>query len=232
MYYRYNDTDTLLYEAPSEVTSGSSSLDEEDFDDFEKDISVINEPQEIIDTKELPKKNARSVSTAPNYSMINFKISETQKPKEQWCAAYVVGGILNNKNSKISTNASTIMKWKHGNLSYTTLKDKSISQDDLIKYGNTKKVYPKKVSRKLSIAEVRNQLNKGNAVYAGAYGSGSYQGKRHAFAIYGWINYEKGVDAYYVWNPWWNYPCVIDASKGTLPVNGGSFTWDSTITNW
>lgn len=36
------------------------------------------------------------------------------------------------------------------------------------------------------------------------------------------------------WNFWYNYPTVISANAGpvTIPVPGGGFTWDNTITNW
>ncbi len=50
---------------------------------------------------------------------------------------------------------------------------------------------------------------------------------------YGWVN-QGGYQTYYVWNPWYNYPTVISANAGpvTIPVPGGGFTWDNTITNW
>ncbi|HAZ9701225.1 TPA: peptidase C47, partial [Enterococcus faecium] len=56
---------------------------------------------------------------------------------------------------------------------------------------------------------------------------------RHALALFGWVN-QGGYQTYYVWNPWYNYPTVISANAGpvTIPVPGGGFTWDNTITNW
>ncbi|MGK4109918.1 hypothetical protein AB0X59_12670, partial [Enterococcus cecorum] len=77
------------------------------------------------------------------------------------------------------------------------------------------------------------QNRKGNAIYMGTAGYGNYSNSRHALALFGWVN-QGGYQTYYVWNPWYNYPTVISANAGpvTIPVPGGGFSWDNTITNW
>lgn len=102
----------------------------------------------------------------------------------------------------------------------------------MVKYANTKKVYPKLVNSRLTLGEVKNQINKGNAIYAEAQGTEGYLGNRHALVIFGWIKPIDREDMYYVWNPWWTYTSVIEVKNNTLPVPGGSWVWDNTITNW
>lgn len=113
------------------------------------------------------------------------------------------------------------------------IESKSLNQDQIIKYANYCGVYPKKVARILNLSEVQTQLRKGNAIYMGTAGYGNYSNSRHALALFGWVN-QGGYQTYYVWNPWYNYPTVISANAGpvTIPVPGGGFTWDNTITNW
>lgn len=233
IFYNLDNQDILLYSAPIENKVTEEEIKKNDFNNLDLEVINIEEEQEFDISNDLSVSNpfSRKVNTGYNYSLIDFTISETQK-QENWCAAYSAAAILNNKNDKRPTNASTIMKWKYGNLPYDTLKNKAISQSDLVKYANTKKVYPKLVNSRLTLGEVKNQINKGNAIYAGAQGTGGYLGNRHALVILGWIKPIDREDMYYVWNPWWTYTSVIEVKNNTLPVPGGSWVWDNTITNW
>ena len=231
IYYSDNGQIKPLWKSPlSTEKNGVSSFTEKN---NLISVNIKNKIKNFSKKQNFPAiKRVKSVSSGDNFIMINWRIAETQT-SFPWCAAYVEAAILCNKTDVRATSARAIMHYTYPNLSSSQIESKSLNQDQIINYANYLGVYPKKVARILYLSEVQAQLRKGNAIYMGAAGYGNYANKRHALALFGWVN-QGGYQTYYVWNPWYTYPTVISANTGpvTIPVPGGGFTWDNTITNW
>lgn len=124
VFYNLDNQDFLLYSAPIENKVTEEEITKNDFNNLDLEVINLEEEQDFDISNDLSVSNpfSRKANTGYNYGLIDFTISETQK-QENWCAAYSAAAILNNKNDKNDkrpTNASTIMKWKYGNLPYDT----------------------------------------------------------------------------------------------------------------
>lgn len=159
---------------------------------------------------------------------INWKVTETQGANS-WCGAYAAAMILNNKNDARPTKVADMTKWgKKG-------KNDAFSDDDLIRYANTRGVYPKKLSRPTTWNETLVQLRKSNAVW------GAWQSQVntwHAVDITGTFS-ENAMsgrkNGYIIWNPWRTYTEIIDASPKQIKYIANTdrtYTWRKSITNW
>lgn len=147
-----------------------------------------------------------------------------QQGQQQWCSAFAGAQILRYRG-KGSITAEQIMRYFYPKSK--NLANESISNDQLIKFANSKKSYPKRVSRALSDSEVKAQINSLRPIYMGTKGGGDYKKGRHALVLRGYND-----TTYSVWNPWNGYYSSISKSSKTLTVAGGSFVWDVSIYNW
>lgn len=227
IYYAFNKERHLIYESPMSPKKEHEEVTDLDLDIFSESIADISEDEEFS----VPIMSRANVSSDANHVMIDFKITETQG-EQPWCAAFAAAGILRNKKNPIAPSAYGIMKMTFPKLTEKQLSEQSISNQQLQEFANKNGSYPNNQWGRLSNGQVRQQLKNSSAVYAGSYGSGVYQGGRHAWDIFGWVSYGPGIDVYYVWNPWNTFPSTIDASTGILNVPGGSWTWDSSMSGW
>ncbi|MGX7246033.1 hypothetical protein ACWOC1_14475 [Enterococcus quebecensis] len=92
------------------------------------------------------------------------------------------------------------------------------------------------VNRPLTLAENRNELNKGNPIFV--FSKVEYDANAkydyHALVLHGWVSPEKGLNVYYIWNPWYPHTNCIDGGvkSPTLPFPGGKFKWETSIRNF
>lgn len=149
--------------------------------------------------------------------------------RNSWCIAYAAAMILNNKNDIRKTSVSDMVKW--GNKSV----DKGFTEVEVVKYANTRGVYPKMVSRPLSVGEILTEVRKSNGVL------GVWQSQVntwHAIDIIG--NFSErtlmgDMNGYMIWNPWREYVEVVDSSPKEIKYVASSdrtYTWRRSITNW
>lgn len=235
IYYEKDDQLVMLYEAPNHLESVEiSQEDTEAVNDNTLTPVLIEQETEVEKEKTLgtPKESRSGVSYGTNYAMINWTIKENQTD-QQWCAAFVTAGILNNKNSPKPSNAKSIMKYFNPSLNDTSLKQVGLSREQAVKYGKSKGCNPYIVNGMVDKNEIHNQVRRGNAIYAGGFGIQGQSKTRHAFALYGWVQ-QGDVRTLYLWNPWYNHPMVVNGNTAPIifPTPSGGYVWDVSITNW
>ncbi|MGM0218503.1 staphopain A [Enterococcus sp. AZ126] len=229
IYYENDGEITLLWSSPEALSEGNQTDPENVL--LEK---VKNSDLEIINLNESLEYNVdgiklRSTTVDKFGTRINWKISETQGD-DKWCIAYAAAMILNNKNDARPTKASDIGKWgKRG-------KNVGFTDDEMVKYANTRGVYPKLLSRPTTWSETITQLRKSNGVLGvwesqvhtwhaiditGTYMSDTANGRKNVFVI---------------WNPWRTYVELIDAPTNKpikyIANSDRTYTWRRSITNW
>lgn len=238
IYFKLNDKIKKIYSAPKENTDENQNSDDIIVEENDLEIKNVSEhiDYDIQPNLEKAKVTRSTVSTASNYAMINWSIRETQSTFP-WCAAYVTAAILNNKVDSRPTLARDILNYTFPKFSVAQKEATGVNQDQLLNYGRARGTNPIRTGSMLSHATVERELRKGNAIYMGTEGYSHSNSKlhksRHAFALYGWVNSDK-IRTYYLWNPWWNYPMVVQANNYpiTIPVPEGVYIWDSSIYNW
>lgn len=236
-----NEKPELLYQAPIQSDVQKETTVEEVVD------AISSERTEVVDMSEereyvKPKHLLRGYSSGSNYSMIDLKIYENQAQvnngKNDWCMGFALGAITNTKKSAFSLKAETVMKYffpkATGQAFY---KNGGINSLQVIDYSKAKLgMNPYYVNRPLTLAENRNELNKGNPVFV--FSKVEYDANAkydyHALVLHGWVSPEKGLNVYYIWNPWYPHTNCIDGGvkSPTLPFPGGKFKWETSIRNF
>ncbi|MDO5696145.1 MAG: C47 family peptidase [Eubacteriales bacterium] len=164
---------------------------------------------------------------ASSSKYLTLDLKETQGD-QSWCSAFAGAQILRYRG-KGNIYAQYIMRYYYPNVSNTDLKDKSITNSELIKYANKKKSYPSQIDNTLSISTVKSQINSYKPIYLGCRGNGTYKKARHALVLRG---YNTNSSTYSVWNPWNAKYVSMSTSSKSIAVSGGTFTWDTTIYGW
>jgi hypothetical protein len=132
----------------------------------------------------------------------------------------------------VPTKAVQIMEWLHPDLvGYRNeLKRRSLSNQQMIEYGNTKGFKSTKYyKRSFVLREVKNQIDLGSPMLIGGKRTINGEKHGHAFVLRG---YDETKNMYSVWNPWNSYYSKMDISNGMIPAAGGAYSWTSTISNW
>lgn len=233
IYIEKNEKIDKIYTLPIrpeiEDLSNSDSLKQE-IELAETENTAI-EP--ITDISPLPLANISRSVTSNSYGVrIDWLVHETQG-RNNWCSAYAAAMILNNKNDIRLTKVADMVKWgKKGTWD-------SFSYTDIIKYANTRGVYPYYVGRPMRWGEVETQAKKSNAIWGAWEGvSGEVKGKWHAIDVIGtyqapiWGQIGAKQTAYFVWNPWYSTPELCNSTTNTYYIVGGSFVWRYSVTNW
>ncbi|MBO0440971.1 C47 family peptidase [Candidatus Enterococcus ikei] len=217
----------LRPETEDQVTSDSLNTEFETADTETLPLETLS------DVKPTPNIGQRSITSDRYGTKINWLVHETQG-QNSWCSAYAAAMILNNKNDARPTKVSDMVKWgKKG-------KNDAFSYTDVIKYANTRGVYPYYVGRPMNWNEVETQIKKSNAIWGAWEGiSGKdYKGLWHAIDIVGtyqtpiWGLVGVTQVAYVVWNPWYGGLELCNADNNTYSVIGGTFAWRYSVTNW
>ena len=118
---------------------------------------------------------------------------------------------------------------------YVFKSDKGFSDDEIIKYANTRGVYPYKVNRIMNWNEVVTEVRKSNAIWGAWRGTGNYKGAYHAIDVIGtyYENTFGEFKGYWVWNPWYKSIDLVEAKSSVVySVPNGSFIWERSVTNW
>lgn len=158
---------------------------------------------------------------------IPLDLAETQGG-QSWCSAFAGAQILRQRG-KGNIYAKDIMRYFYPRESNSSLKRKSISQKQLIRYANSRKSYPSKSSSTLSLNSVKKQINSNKPIYLSCEGTGQYKKANHALVLRG---YNTRSGSYSVWNPWNASYVSMSTSSKSISVNGGKFIWKSTIYGW
>lgn len=168
---------------------------------------------------------SESRTSSSKYLFLDLKENQEHN---SWCAAYAGAQILR-YTRRGNIYARDILKHYYPYLNDSDLKNKSISNDQLIKYANLKKSFPYRRNSTLSQDGVKSQINNNKPIYLGCAGTGIYDKQRHAFVLRG---YNTSNNTYSVWNPWRKGYISMSASSKSIAVNGGRFIWDNTIQGW
>lgn len=240
-YTNGNEENVLLYQAPIQSDLQNETTVEEVVD------AISNEHTETVDMSEeneyiKPKKMVRGYSSGSNYSMIDLKIYENQLQvnggKNEWCMGYALSAIANTKRSSFYLKAETVMRHFFPKATGQSFyMNGGINMQQAMDYSKSKLgMNPYYVNRPLTLAENRNELNKGNPVFVFAkveYDSNAKYAY-HALVLHGWVNPDKGLNVYYIWNPWYPHTNCIDGGvkSPTLPFPGGKFTWEHSLRNF
>lgn len=166
-------------------------------------------------------------SRAATSKTLDLDLAETQSD-QSWCSAFAGAQILR-YIGKGSIYAEDIMKYFYPKESANALKEKSISNSQLIEYANEKGSKPTRVSKTLSLDSVKKQIDSGKPVYLGCEGRDTYKKARHALVLRG---YDTKNSTYSVWNPWNAQYVSMSTSSKSISVSGGKFVWDVTIYQW
>ncbi|GGC91306.1 C47 family peptidase [Enterococcus wangshanyuanii] len=239
IYYEGDTGLSLLWQNPDPEIQGSKENSAgEVLDEYEsKDLDMIslNDTIDYVITgssevvKDSNSKLAPRSTTVNKFgTSINWKISENQQGNN-WCMAYATTMILINKNDARATKVSDVVKWgKKG-------KNDGFTPEEIIKYANTRGVYPKLLERPTTWTESLKEFRKSN----GLLGLWKSQVNTfHAIDLLGTYseNYMgKQMNGYVIWNPWNKYTEIVDASPKQIKYIANStrtYTWIGTITNW
>lgn len=172
----------------------------------------------------------RSTVIDKNGTRINWTITEIQG-REPWCAAYAAAMILNNKNDARPTRVIDMAQW--GGVG----PNGKFSDELLIRYANSRGVYPRRYSHTTTWEENLTQFRKSNAVY-GTWQSQARPTYWHALDFIGTYSEEymgQKMKGYIIWNPWYNYTEIVDASPSQIKYVANSidtYVWKNTVTNW
>lgn len=189
--------------------------------------SDINRP--VLKIKVDDNREQLSKLKSENYSEekilpMNPKEFQGAKP---WCAAYAGARILSYEFST-DIRAKDIMEWVYWTPGYKPdLDDKSLSDDDLIRYAEYSGSEPYYVNRSLYRDEIMEEICNYRMVYAG--GKNLKNSKSlHAMVVYG---YEKDK-YYYYWNPWGELLKSTMDSNILKTENGTEYDWIDSIRNF
>lgn len=233
IFYESNGTIHKIYTSPIRPENEEAVTDTV-LIDSKKEISnleTINTLEEIeftVNNTDSNKPLGRSTLIDKANNRINWSVTETQG-SSSWCSAYAAAMILNNKNDKRPTSVAQIVSWGK------KPSDKGFSDDEIIKYANTRGVYPYKVNRIMNWNEVVTEVRKSNAIWGAWRGTGNYKGAYHAIDVIGtyYENTFGEFKGYWVWNPWYKSIDLVEAKSSVVySVPNGSFIWERSVTNW
>lgn len=162
----------------------------------------------------------------PTEKILPMDPKETQDSKP-WCAAYAGARILSYEFSK-DIRDKDIMEWVYWGLwSKPNLDDKSLSDDDLIRYAEHLGSEPYYVNRSLYRDEIMEEICNSRMIYSD--GKNLKNSKLlHAMVVYG---YEKDK-YYYYWNPWGEMLKSTMDSNILRTKNGTEYDWIDSIRNF
>ena len=151
---------------------------------------------------------------------------ETQGSKP-WCAAYAGARILSYEFSK-DIRAKDIMEWVYWSWwSKPNLDDKSLSDNDLIRYARHLGSSPYYVNRSLYRGEIMEEICNYRMIYAGGKNL-ARPSSLHAMVVYGYTKDEY----YYYWNPWGEKRRSVMSSNTLTTNNGTQYDWIDSIRNF
>lgn len=238
-----NDEPVLLFESPLEAPESIS--------DSAKDvlIDILEESTEVLDISDeteyvlpLPSKLTRGVTSNATHALVDLPIYENQAQvnngQNSWCMGYALSAIVNAKRGTRALTAETVMRYFFPKATGDAFfNNGGISCPDVVNFTKSQLgMNPYTVNRPLTLAESKNEFNKGNPVFVFAkviYDSNAKY-DYHGLVAHGWFSPTAGQDLYYIWNPWYPNSSIVNGGvkSPTLPFVGGEFKWETSIRNF
>lgn len=199
-------------------------------------VNVVNlkEAFKIVDKNNLYNINEKIHANLKNFNLrsenypyeklLPIKPTESQGA-ESWCAAYAAATILSYELTQ-DIKAIDIMRWYFPSVPYSTLKNYSLTDTQIVNYAWKKGSYAVKVDYALSREEIMEEIVGQRMIYAGCRNVN--KSTMHAMVVYGYTKDKY----YYLWNPWGELLTTPMSSSDIYTYDQIHYYWEDSIKNW
>lgn len=122
--------------------------------------------------------------------------------------------------------AIDIMRWYFPSVPYSTLKNYSLTDTQIVNYAWKKGSYAVKVDYALSREEIMEEIVGQRMIYAGCRNVN--KSTMHAMVVYGYTKDKY----YYLWNPWGELLTTPMSSSDIYTYDQIHYYWEDSIKNW
>lgn len=122
--------------------------------------------------------------------------------------------------------AIDIMRWYFPSVPYSTLKNYSLTDTQIVNYACKKGSYAVKVDYALSREEIMEEIVGQRMIYAGCRKVN--ESTMHAMVVYGYTKDKY----YYLWNPWGELLTTPMSSSDIYTYGQIHYYWEDSIKNW
>lgn len=118
------------------------------------------------------------------------------------------------------------MRWYFPLVPYSTLKNYSLTNTQIVNYAWKKGSYAVKVDYALSREEIMEEIVGQRMIYAGCRNVN--KSTMHAMVVYGYTKDKY----YYLWNPWGELLTTPMSSSDIYTYDQIHYYWEDSIKNW